>query len=267
MLSHNLESFTQIASKASSARDPDRPKLPASAYLRFAADYRAKNTLKGGKESMQTVAAAWKNASLVDKAPFVRLAAQEKDVYQKAFDQYKDSGKLEAWKRDPAAPKRATPPYFSWALERRQEARFRDVKPADAAKLLKPEWDALPQSQKDALKTKYASDMEAYRKQKADYDASAGKQVWLEKTGKLNDLKLAEAEKAKETEKKEAQKLKVLKAKEAAKAKQAAEKEKAKLAKEKLKQKAADQKAKLADKNAKEKLAKAAKAAKAVKKA
>jgi len=256
-VSANLGALSQVAFKATAARDPDRPKLPVGVYFRFLADYQAKNNLKGGKETVTKAAAAWKSASLVDKAPFERAYSQEREVYQKAFQQYKDSGKLEAWNRDPASPKRPTPPYFSWAMEKRKEPRFANVKPAEAAKLLKPEWDAMPASQKDALKSKFDADMDIFRKQKAAYDASAEKTAWLEKTGKMKDIKAAEAKKAKEVEKKAADKAKAAKtkAKEAEKksqlaAKKAADKEKLAAKKCAEKEKKAAEKEKLAAKKA-----------------
>merc|ERR1712083_68339 len=94
-------------------------------------------------------------------------------------------------------PKRPLTPFFSWAMGKKKEPRFANVLPPEAAKLLKPEWDAIPATQKEALKNKYLAEMETFKTQKAKYDASPAKTAWLEKTGKMKDIKSAEAKKSK----------------------------------------------------------------------
>merc|ERR1712039_684320 len=148
------------------------------------------------------------------------MGAEEHAAYQKAFQEYKETGKLDAWKRDPMQPKRPLTPYFQWAQEQRKQPQYANVKSvAEVSKLLKPHWDQVPAAQKEELDRTYKTELEAYKTKMAEYDASPGKTAWLEKTGRLEQIRKAEAEKAKlvEAKEKEAAKKRLAQDKEAAK--------------------------------------------------
>merc|ERR1712194_797844 len=159
----------------------------------------------------------------------------------------------------PAQPKRPTPPFFHWAIEQRKQPRFANVKPAEAAKLLKPEWAAVPAAQKEALDTKFKADLESYKRAMVEYDASPSKAAWLEKTGRMEQIRKAEAQVAKDAELKKKTMEKAKLAKSRLIAKQAAEKAKDKRVAEKAKLAEAARKVKVAAAKAadKEKVAKA----------
>merc|ERR1712113_363910 len=99
--------------------------------------------------------------------------------------------------------------------EKRKEARFNNMSVTEVAKTLKPEWEAVPVAQKEALKSKYTAEMETYKNQKEVYDASSEKRSWLEKTGRMKAIQEAEAKKDKELAKKAEAKAKAQAKKEA----------------------------------------------------
>mmetsp|Transcript_92735 Transcript_92735/g.206161 ORF Transcript_92735/g.206161 Transcript_92735/m.206161 type:complete len:308 (+) Transcript_92735:43-966(+) len=248
--------YARFASKLALPRDPERPKLPLSAYFRFAADHRQKQALKGGKDSVRETAAAWKGLQPEQKRPFEEAAKSEREAYQKAFAAYRESGKQEAWTRDPNQPKRPATPWIQWATAERKSPRFANVKMTEATKLLKIDWDALPESKKEALQTQFKADMEKYKAAMAEYKASGSETDWLQRTGRLELMQKEQAKKAKLQEKELEKKTKLKEAKEKLRAKEAEKKAQAKLkekeAKEKLKLVAA--KKKEAERLAKEKL-------------
>jgi len=249
--------YARFASKLALPRDPERPKLPLSAYFRFAADYRQQQALKGGRDSMRETATAWKGLQPEQKRPYEEAAKSDRETYQQAFAAYKESGKHAAWTRDPNQPKRPTTPWIQWATAERKAPRFANMKMTEATKLLKTEWDALPESEKETRQNSFKADMVKYKAAMAEYKASGSETEWLKRTGRLEIMQKEEAKaaKLKEKELEKKRKLKVakekLQAKESelkakAKLKEKAAKEKLKLAATKLKEKEAKEKLKLA---------------------
>jgi len=98
----------QSAGKATLPRDPERPKAPLSAYLRFAAECREKK----GLTIMKEIGVAWKQLGEAEKQPFQQATASAQAAYKTEFEAYTVSGKLAAWKRDPAKPKKPLTPFF-----------------------------------------------------------------------------------------------------------------------------------------------------------
>lgn len=202
------------------------------------------------KLSLHELAAAWKLATAVDKQPFEQAASAGMAEYAAEFEKYKASGKLEAWKRDPAKPKRPLGAFMIWAQQERQAPDLAKLPVVEAGKILGSNWAKLPAEKKApfeekyiAAKGKYEADMKVYQ------EAGAGT-AWLEKTGRLAVMQKAEA-------KMRVQKDKVKEAKAKKMATDAKAKEKAKIAKAKA-LKANSAKVKAA--KAKEIKAKAAKA-------
>jgi hypothetical protein len=222
-------------------RDPERPKAPLTAYFRYAAAYREKHGMKGGTETMKKIGEAWRALGEAEKKPFMNVYEAERKIYQAKFKTYKESGKLEAWKKDPAEPKRPPSPYLTWSSERRKAPQYANLSMTEATKQIAVEWKSVPKPQKDVLESKFKSSLETFKKDMEAYKASGKKEAWLEKTGRLAAIKKAETNK-------DAAKKKELEAKAKAKAKAAADKEKLKLKKQKEK----EAKAKLAEKKAKE---------------
>jgi len=243
--------YVQSASKASLPQDPERPKRPSPAYFRFAAMQR-----ENGVKSTQEVAAAWKQASPTDKQPFVQATAADVVVYNASFEKYKASGKYDAWRRDPAKPKRPLTAFFAWARQERLAPDMAKLPVAQAAKVLGSNWAKLPADSKAPFEAKFEAAKAAYDTDMKVYKDSGADTAWLKRTGRLEIIQKAEA-------KKQAQKDRIKEAKVKKMASDAKAKENAKAAKEKAadKEKAAAKKAaKVKADKAKEIKAKAAKA-------
>lgn len=198
---------------------------------------------------------AWRKLSEAEKKPFQDVANADRNIYKKKFEEYKASGKLDAWKSDPEKPKRPPSSYLAWSVERRKAPHLSKLSLTEASKQLAIEWKAVPQAEKDALHARYGLKKDAFEAEMQAYKASGKEEAWLERTGRLAVAKKTEA-------KQEAAKQKELAAK--AKAKLAKEKEKLKLkqqkeklAKAKAAQKAAQEKEKMKLKRRKEQAAKA----------
>jgi hypothetical protein len=203
----------------------------------------------------------------MSRKPYVDMADAERKIYKAKFEEYKSSGKLDAWKRDPAKPKRPATAYLAWSIERRKAPAFSNLPVTEASQLIAAEWKALQQAEKDALQAKYKVRKEAFESEVKAYKASGKEEAWLERTGRAAAAKKAqateEAAKQKEAESKAKAKAKAAKEKEKLQLKRQKEKEaKAKVAqkktqeKEKLKlkkQKEKEVKAKTAENKAKEK--------------
>jgi len=270
--SHPAALLIRSASKA--ARDPERPKRPTTAYFRFAADYREKHSET--KQGAKQIGEAWSQLSEAQKQPFILLSTNEREAYKKVFEEYKASGKFDAFKRDPALPKRPLTPFFTWAETERNAAQLTGLKVAEAAKILGASWAALAQDKKAPILATYKADLEVYATKMKAYKDSGSHQEWLKRTGRFEAVEAKVAQKQAEKDKvlgaKAKEKAKLAKAKEAeqaskekakAKALATAEKVKDGLRKEKLKATAA----KAAEKAKNEKAKEAAKASQAKKQA
>jgi len=245
----------QTAAKASLPADPERPKRPLSSYMRFAAAKRSQ-----GMKSMSEIGAAWKSASAADKQPFEQAAAADTATYRTEFDKYKASGKLDAWKRDPERPTRPSTAFMTWAQKERTRPDISALSVSEAAKKLGAEWAKVPAAQKEPLETKFKADNESYKVQLQAYKNSGKEAAWLEKTGRLELQKKADAKKQAEKDKIAAAKAK----KQAQKAAQAAKAKAVKLKAAKTRAaKAAAAKARVAKAKAAKAAAAKAKAAKA----
>jgi len=209
---------------------------------------------------MKKVGAAWKSCTPMEKKPFEDVAKADKATYQAKFAEYKASGKADAWKRDPAKPKKPLTPFFQWSTAERKSPSFASVygklSMAEVTKAMAKQFKVLPATQTAAMQAQFKSDMEKYKVAMEKYKSSGAEDVWLEKTGRLDAKKKAEEKKTKEEEKKKIEK-------EKATAKLKAAKEKAALKKEKEKAAKAKKAAAAKEKEAKAKAAKLAKAAKA----
>lgn len=79
-------------------RDPEKPKKPSTAFLRFAGEYRVKNPALRITEATKKAGAFWKSMATGAKAPYEQKYASEKSEYDKLMKEYKDSGKDAAYK-------------------------------------------------------------------------------------------------------------------------------------------------------------------------
>lgn len=243
---HWASQFRDVASSAKPARDPDRPKRPTSGWMYFLQQYRgerknAGETLKA-TEVMKAASTAWKEMPAPQRRPFEELAEADKRVYTKAMAEYVESGKKEAWKRDPDKPKRPMTSYMQFLKEFR--ASHAELKLTETSKLGGKAWKELTPQQREPYERQYEVRKQAYDEEMKKYTASGKEQVWKEKVGiAAQEKKLAEKAE-KEKEKKQKEKEKKMKTKEKEKEKKQKEKEKAKRMKEKENEKKAKEKAK-----------------------
>merc|ERR1711871_1133060 len=151
--------------------------------------------------------------------------------------------------------------YMAWTQEQRRLPEYSSLSVSEAAKKLGANWKLVPAATKAPLEETFKREMERYNAEMKAYKESGKEQQWLERTGRADIMRKAEAKKQAEKDKLKAQKDK-LKAKEAkkkaaekAKADKLKEKEKAKKAKLKATEKAKADKEKKKAKLRKDKMA------------
>eukprot|EP00913_Durusdinium_trenchii_P016021 g15058.t1 len=170
-----------------------------------------------------------------EKAKYEEPAQALKAKYSEAMKSYKESGKQDAWKRDPERPKKPLTPFFKFMEERQRAAAGNPKEVVEITKSAGLKWKSLSESEKSRYaagwaeaKEKYAAELQAY-KDSSEVGITALKE-------KMQAKKVAA--KARTQKAKDANKAKLQKAKAVEKAKKAKETEKAKKAKEAEKAKA-----------------------------
>merc|ERR1712154_480294 len=107
-----------FASKAS--RDPERPKRPLTPWLVYLGEFRAAKSVElKSADVMKRASIEWKGMTDAQKGPYVSRCEGAKAQYEKEFKAYRESGKLDAWKRDPEKPKRPLTPFLRFTQEYR----------------------------------------------------------------------------------------------------------------------------------------------------
>ncbi|CAK9071072.1 unnamed protein product [Durusdinium trenchii] len=224
---------------------------PASPWILFLQDFRADQSTKlKAKEVLSEASKKWRGMQAGEKAKYEEPAQALKAKYSEAMKSYKESGKQDAWKRDPERPKKPLTPFFKFMEEQRAAA----GNPKEVVEITKSaglKWKSLSESEKSRYaagwaeaKEKYAAELQAYK--------DSGKEAKWEKRVGITALKekmqVRIASKARTQKAKDANKAKLQKAKAVEKAKKAKETEKAKKAKEaeKVKKAKAAEKAKKA---------------------
>ncbi|CAK9019551.1 unnamed protein product [Durusdinium trenchii] len=257
-----LPAFARPLAALAKPRDPEKPLRPASPWILFLQDFRADQSTKlKAKEVLSEASKKWRGMQAGEKAKYEEPAQALKAKYSEAMKSYKESGKQDAWKRDPERPKKPLTPFFKFMEEQRAAA----GNPKEVVEITKSaglKWKSLSESEKSRYaagwaeaKEKYAAELQAYK--------DSGKEAKWEKRVGITALKekmqVRIASKARTQKAKDANKAKLQKAKAVEKAKKAKETEKAKKAKEAEKAKA--KKAKEAEKVKKAKAAEKAKKA------
>eukprot|EP00928_Gymnodinium_smaydae_P046675 TRINITY_DN31100_c0_g1_i1.p1 TRINITY_DN31100_c0_g1~~TRINITY_DN31100_c0_g1_i1.p1 ORF type:complete len:410 (-),score=138.85 TRINITY_DN31100_c0_g1_i1:357-1586(-) len=281
----------RVRRQATRARDPERPKRPPSPWIEFLQEYRAANKSQGTSvEVMKSAASQWKGMSPAERRRWEEPYEAKKRAYDAEFKAYVESGKKDAWKRDPEKPKRPLTAFLRFGGEVRPQ--YQHLKVTEQSKEIASAWKNLPAEKKAVYEKAYAAEKAEFDKLYAAYKESGKEAAWKNKVGikdpkekaaeKMKEKKAAAAAKAKakaetlkaakvKAAKAKADKLKAAKVKAAkvkaaklAKAKEmkAAKAAKEKAAKEAAKEKAAKVKAAAKEKAAKAKAAKEAKAAK-----
>jgi NADH dehydrogenase/NADH:ubiquinone oxidoreductase subunit G len=193
-------------------------------------------------EVAKKAAQDWKQLTLSQRAPYEEPYAQDMKVYSEKFKDYVESGKQDAWKRDPEKPKRPLPGFLRFAQEFRQKRP--DLKITSQVKEAAAEWKAMPEEMRKPYEVKYSEEKQIWDRSMQEYKASGKEQAWKERVGLAGveaksaakkeaaaEKKAAAAKKKKEAAQKKAEAAKRKKA--AAKKAEAAANKKAAAAKKK----------------------------------
>lgn len=177
------------------AADPDRPKRPTSAWILFLSHFRKKESEKAesirrkGVDVMRGAAAEWSVMTPEMKRPFEEPAQKAKQAYDVQYKEYVDSGKKDAWKRDPERPKKPLTGYMRFLQTFRTNNPT--LKLTEAAKAGANAWKALSDPQKAPYMKAYTTDKAEFDKLMAAYKASGKEEAWKKKVGLVEAPKKA----------------------------------------------------------------------------
>jgi len=259
-LSHQRQASSTTAAKPAAVgratkpkilRDPERPKKPTTPWMSYLMHFRVQNASKAtplpNKEVMKAASTEWKALGPFDRHRWEEPYEVAKREYDARFKEYVDSGKKDAWKRDPEKPKKPLSGYMRFAQEKRPQ--YRHLKVTEQAKELASLWKGLPAEKKAPYEKAYAAEKEIFDVDMKKYKESGKEEAFKKKTG----LDKSEKVKLKLKEAAEKDKLKRAKAKAAEAAKKAKENEKKAAMKLKLAKKKAKDVLDQAAKNLKDK--------------
>ena len=175
----NMNEMPKISKKPKKTKDPNAPKKARSAWIYYMDDTRPKlkedeeHSDKSMTELTTVMSHMWKDCSNKDKAPFKKMAEEDKVRYEKDMEGYtsqtdssdsdNDSDKVKKTK-DPNAPKKNL---NSWLLFCRDvRSKHPDVK--HTASVLKTMWADI--DDKEPYQKMAKDDKERYLKEKKEYD-------------------------------------------------------------------------------------------------
>lgn len=175
-------------------RDPEKPKRPISAYFRFLADFRAKNTTTNlkGSEIVKQAAVEWKSLTSLQKTPFLMSYEKEKKEFDKVNSEYVTSGKKDAWRRDPEKPKKPMTGFLRFIQDYKKTC-AKGLKVTQITKSAGEAWKILPAEQKKLYEDAYAKDKAKYETDMQAYEASGKAAVWKQRVGYDEAAKKAKA--------------------------------------------------------------------------
>jgi hypothetical protein len=179
-------------------RDPEKPTKPPTPWLMFLKDFRQQQQglLQGApKEVMVAASARWKALPETDKRMYEVPYETQKQAYEQQMKVYVDSGKKNAWERDPDRPKAPLTPFIRFSQEFRRSAP--DLKMTEASKLAAESWKELDVGKKSSYEKAYAADKEKHATELKAYQESGKEQVWKLKVGIVEKEEKLKAAKAK----------------------------------------------------------------------
>lgn len=165
-----------------------KPKKPLSAWLIFNTKKVAelKETGIDHKTAFQKSAEAWKEMTEKAKKPFLDLAKKDEERHAKQLKELEDKGYFtmpdgtksteadvdvkKKWGKDVTLPKRATPAYMFYSMEKLKEIKekFKIEKQGDAMKKCGELWSAMTEKERSKYVKKQEQDAERYKKQLAE---------------------------------------------------------------------------------------------------
>lgn len=142
-------------------KDPNRPKRPLTAFMRYSSKRRSKIRLEDPTKSMiqisKIIGEEWRNLSANDKRPFHDAATKDHEEYRVAKEKY-----------DASKPKR---PRTSYALFMKTNRAYiakknPNVSPRELMKFIAAEWKALNSVEKEKYEKMAIEDRERWEKNK-----------------------------------------------------------------------------------------------------
>ncbi|CAD7967075.1 unnamed protein product [Amoebophrya sp. A120] len=178
-----MQSLRFFSAKIKPMRDPARPSPPMTPYFMYLAQWRksAPADVKG-KDAAKVAAQQWKALPEAEKAPFLQTYEQKKATYDAAFREYKESGKLDAWKRDPEKPKKPLTGFMRYSMEWRK-SNGAGLKATEVTKKAAAAWKELPADKRAAYDGAYKTEKESYDVAMKNYKSSGKEAAFKEKTG------------------------------------------------------------------------------------
>lgn len=177
-----MKAYVASGKKDAWDRDPERPKAPATAYIRYATEYRAKTPSLKITEASKFAAESWKELKPEEKQRYDAAYKADKEKYTKDLAAYKASGKLEAWKakvgiaaqEEKAAEKKAKEAEKAKMAKEKEKAKKDKEKEKEKAKLLKEKEKAKKQKEKLAAEAKRAKEKAKAAQEKAKAKTTRG---------------------------------------------------------------------------------------------
>jgi hypothetical protein len=201
-----------------------------TSFMLFSQEVREAERAKGTKhvDILRIAGSRWKALSKGDMKKYEDLALPGQKEYAKEMKNYESSGKKDAWKRDPAMPKRPLSGYMHFVAEWRSKNNTDTLKVSEVAKHAASAWKALTPQQQEVYNKKYQTQKASYDKEMASYKSSGKLDQWKEKVGIADVERKAEQKKQKELDAKKRLREKQLAAKQKKKSQELAAKQKAK---------------------------------------
>lgn len=210
---------------ATKLRDPNRPVRPLSPFFNYLQDFRKSHANKiENKQLVSKASEEWKSLNEKAKKPYAEVYLSKKKKYDAEFSKYRESGALDAWKRDPLKPKKPLTGFMRYAQEYRKSSKAENMKVTEVTKNAAVEYRKLSTTQRKSYDDAYAKEKVIYDKAMAEYKSSGKEQAFKEKTGIAAEERKAAEKLMKEKEAKLQAKLKEREKKATMKAKLVAEK-------------------------------------------
>lgn len=145
--------------KTKKVKDPNKPKRPLTAFMRYSSSRRSKIRQKQPQSSMieisKIIGEEWRSLAESDKRPFHDAAAKDHEEYKIAKAAY-----------DESKPKRPRTAYALFMKTNRASiaAKNPDVSPRDLMKFIASEWKQLKPDEKSYYDKLAADDRERWEK-------------------------------------------------------------------------------------------------------
>lgn len=168
-------------------RDPERPVRPTTPFFAYLQDYRKSSPPStNNKTLVKDAALKWKSLDPSNKASYESAYEEKKKVYQRAFDEYRTSGKLDSWKRDPLKPKKPLTGFMRYVQEYRKSDEGKSyAKPTEMTKAAAAKYKQLEASEKARYDQLYKQEKVGYDKAISEYKSSGKELAFKKKTGRL----------------------------------------------------------------------------------